>query len=760
LISGVVETSLANVKANLTQFQQNQAIMEELATRGPTLVTSKPQIINNQYYGHDDDSSLYEEDGVKHEISNDAVMVSPSYADRISSSYHHPTSQSYVTELPNFIQSSPASYFTSAASSDEDGNGNGNLIQFSKTPYDHSDIAHSPAEADVYSIEDDNSVINPYPIPSTASSHSMMTETRTEASTSTKFSKPLFKPKPTQSASTATEKYVLVHTITNEKQPPVKDDEMKKPSTTNDSIQSILLMLNGTNQQQQQGPAYSVEIPQSTASFYMTTKAPERATTTRGKTTRKPTTDKAKTTTTRSVNKVKVSTKAPLLIQKPTTLNVPSTSYLYSPNPITKRPGASTTNKLKTTPTIVSTSSSSSSSSKMPAKHTTPKPVIIVSTQQQQLNDDIESNYVVISGGGITKHPSPTVHITPKPITNLLTSSTMQQVATKRPVIVHSTERPPPFYGSTTPATFISSSIYVPSNSVQDFHNEGYFAVVTHRPGVSSTAIYAVSPVIHDNKQPVHDTPEISNDDFSNFPPVRNPNLNMTAANPVMDASDISTPAFVEDTQLNSKIDLLVNKLIESMQGNLGNLVDIVYERKNVTTLDGDNKRKNATSSAKPQRTTVASKVTTPKTPQQKPTGRPSSQQQQPTKKPPAKTTSTTASTTKKTAAPTKKPAATPKPAAATPTKRPPNRVTSSVTTKKPTRKATTTTTTTAAPELEDEQTYEEGGDEEEGPVGEEGETAEETNEEGDENNVVDETEEVKPPPFDGKIREFRFSKF
>ncbi|KAG5680323.1 hypothetical protein PVAND_009835 [Polypedilum vanderplanki] len=751
LISGVVETSLANVKANLTQYQQNQAVMEDLATRGPSIVTSKPHIINNQFYGGADE--LYEEDGgVKHEISNEAVMVSPSYADRISSSSYHQkqptTSQSYVTELPNFIQSSPSSsYFTSSSSDEESSSNNyNNLIQFSKTPYDHSDIKHSPADSDIYSHDDDdNSVINPYP--------NLMTEKRTtDAITSstaapTKFpSKPLFKPKPTQTSaatiSSATEKYVLVHTITNEKQP-VKEDEIqtKKPSTTNESIQSIILMLNGTtndNSNNQQGPSYTIES---------TTAA---ATSTSSKPTRKTTNIKTKATTTRSVSKQ--TTKSPLLIQKPTTLNVPSTSYIYSPNPITKRPGASTTTKLKTT------SSTQAATSKNPIKSTTPKPALIISTQQQ-VNDEIESNYVVISGGGITKHPSPTVHITPKPITNILTSSTMQQLQTKRPQgdsAVQSTERPiPPFYGSTTPATFISSSIYVPSQSVQDFHNEGYFAVVTHRPGVSSTAIYAVSPgLIHENLAGgvKDETPVIHNDDLSNFPPVRNPNLNMTAANSPVAIDDISTPSFIEDSQLNSKIDLLVNKLIESMQGNLDNLVDIVYERKNLTTID-ENKKKNVTSTIKPQRTTVSSKVTTSKPPQ-KTTGRPSLQQQQSTKKPATatKATTSTATTSKKPTA-TKKPASSAKPATTT-TKRPPNRVTATSTTvtKKPVTKRTTTTTTTKAPELEDEQTYEE---EESAPVEEESEATEEeaTNEDGEESNVVDETEEIKPPPFDGKIQ-------
>lgn len=410
----------------------------------------------------------------------------------------------------------------------------------------------------------------------------------------------------------------------------------------------------------------------------------------------------------------KVTTASP---KKPTTLNVPSTSYIYSPNPITKRP------TLTPTP----------SSSKAPLKTTTYynndeiKTSLKPQTSTVYQGNDADNNYVVISGGGITKNPSPTVHITPKPQTNLLTSSTINQLQTKRPSndFVSTTVRPPFFAVSTTPGAFISSSIYYPPGGNNDFHNEGYFAVVTHRPGVSSTAIYAVSPALI---QPGEELPAISNDDFSNFPPVRNPNLNMTR--PVMDESLIATPSFVEDEQLNSKLDLLVNKLMDSMQGNLDNLVDIVYERKNVTVENSQ--KKNETIAAKPQKVTSKPSRTTVAP------GRPGTT----SKRPPAKTTSTV---------PTKKPT-TKKPASQRPastSRKPVTKATTVGTTRKPTRKVTTTTTTTTlAPVVEDE----------EQPIEEE-EEVEETVEEGEENNVIDESETIPASPSfteNGKIRKRR----
>jgi hypothetical protein len=298
LLSGEIETSLANIKSNIS----SQSMIDDLVTRSPggVVVSSKPQVVNNQYYGTD--SSLYDEDGteIKHEISNDAVMVSSpspsSYADRISSynptysphptKFNRPSSQTFATELPNYIQSSPGY----SEESDE-----GNFIQFSKVPYDHSDISHAPAEADV--LEGDNNFMSSgYPMPTTPS-HALATETRTEASSAdkNKYSKPIFKPKPTQQAIISTEKYVLVHTIKNDNNKQGEENQpTKKPSSTNESIQSILLMLNGSNSNNK-GPEYShgeSTTPTSaypstsmidynkygSSSYYVTTKNPERKT--------------------------------------------------------------------------------------------------------------------------------------------------------------------------------------------------------------------------------------------------------------------------------------------------------------------------------------------------------------------------------------------------------------------------------------------------------------------------------------------------
>lgn len=752
LLSGDVETSLANEKPSTSD--------DKIATKAPVYMSSKPTIINNQFYGaNTDDNSLYEDS--KFEVSSHAVKVTSSaYADEMSSAYYptesskttqHATShnEGYSTELPTRI-------YTSTASSVEDETNDAfNSIQFSKVPYDHSGIAYSPSDAEVGMEDSNDNMINQYPMSTPAT---LFTETRTEAN---KFSKPIFKLKPTSSYTSSTEKYVLVHTISNDKQNEQHENPTKKPSTTNESIQSIILMLNGSNP----GPEYTVDangnynsVASSTSSYdstsmidreqygsssyYITTKSPSYRPTTSNvpstsyvyspNPTRRQTT---KTTITKNPNRVKVTpTRSP---EKATTLNVPSTSYIYSPNPITKRPGT----------TAASATTSIKKQTTNAVKKTTPRPTLIVKRPV------VDNNYVVISGGGITKHPSPTVHITPKPITNILTSSTLSQLnnklATKRPPSNDSptpesvTERPSFVSISSTPSEFVSSSIYVPA--IQDFHNEGYF-VVTHRPGavVSSTSVYTINNGIVNQvsssygNEPVNFNVEVplqGNDDFSNFPPVRNPNLNMTAS--VIDESEISTPAFVEDDQLNSKIDLLVSKLVASMQGNVDNLVDIVYERKNATTLDQNNKKKNGTlQDTKPSKA-PNTKVTT-KAPTRVTTGRPS----QTTKKNPTKATSTS----KKPSTGSKKPTAKPSAASQT-TKKPANRVTTTATTRKPTRKVTTTSTTERAPS-EDEIIEEEGE-----------ETAEETDEEVEEESATEESENegTFPPLESGKIRKQHF---
>lgn len=752
-LSGEIETSLANA------IKQSNNLTQMPSEKQDTL-NKKPQIVNNNFYNTATSSEEYDEVDENFKVSHQAVHVSspasPSYyptepTNKLTSMYG--ASQSYATELPSRIHMS--------TTLSDDTNEMHNSIQFSKDPYDHSDISYEPSDSEIImeNEDHDNNHISSYPSSTTLNLY----ETRTEEPEKNKYSKPFFKLKPTHSPSTVTEKYVLVHTISNEKpnseSSQQQDALTRKPvSSENDSIQSILLQLNENNP----GPEYDVDSTHSNnnyspisvstpsygsttmidrekygvTSYYITTKQPSSSSTTASK--KQP----SKVTTTKLVNKLKVTPTKSSSQKLTTPPNVPSTSYVYSPNPIRKRP---TTPATPSPTTFLTTSSAiikKGTTSNIIKKTTTGKPINLIKKPTAD-----EGGYVVISGGGITKHPSPTVHITPKPITNILTASTIQQLQ-KKPSTV--TERP---YISSTPAAIISSSIYLPQN--QDFDNEGYF-IVSHQPSgnvVSSTAVYSII-----NNQPTNvkisgnldagnygqqqpDTPVISNDDLTNFPPVRNPNLNMTVSNAgIMDESEISTPTFVEDENLNNKIELLVSKLVASMQGDFDNLNDIVHEKKNVSSIEGGTNKNGTITADKPNKTTKLPSSTT-KPPSRVTTGRPS---QTTTKK----TTTKVSTTTKKpSSTANKKPVSTS--SSQSTTRKPPQRGTTPTTlaTKRPSKRTTTTTTTSTerAPEIEDDEIIEEEGA---GEV--------EENEANEEDNLVEEneTEDAQPPALEnGRIR-------
>uniref|UniRef100_A0A1I8PL66 Peptidase S1 domain-containing protein n=1 Tax=Stomoxys calcitrans TaxID=35570 RepID=A0A1I8PL66_STOCA len=175
-----------------------------------------------------------------------------------------------------------------------------------------------------------------------------------------------------------------------------------------------------------------------------------------------------------------------------------------------------------------------------------------------------------------------------------------------------------------------------------------------------------------------------SPNDFVNFPPVRNPNLNMSAVSSAVTSDlEIATPAFVEDTILKNKMNTLVHKIVESLQGNFEALADFIDESNNTapvhtyqapTTVSTD-------ASKKPTRKPVKASTVKPKATTKKPVTR---------------------NTTK---APTKKTPTTRKPEATT--KKPVVRRTTTTTRKPTTRKPTRRIPTTKAPindELVDEE--------------------------------------------------------
>ncbi|GBP02760.1 hypothetical protein EVAR_71763_1, partial [Eumeta japonica] len=138
-------------------------------------------------------------------------------------------------------------------------------------------------------------------------------------------------------------------------------------------------------------------------------------------------------------------------------------------------------------------------------------------------------------------------------------------------------------------------------------------------------------------ESPIEEQVYTSPIDFINFPPVRNPNLNLSAtSSAVTNDFELSTPAFVEDNILKNKMNTLVHKIVESLQGNFEALANMLDENNNtaaVQTYQASPLGSTAEATKKPTRKPVT-KVTTakPKATTKKPITRITSKT--PTKKP------------------------------------------------------------------------------------------------------------------------------
>lgn len=232
-------------------------------------------------------------------------------------------------------------------------------------------------------------------------------------------------------------------------------------------------------------------------------------------------------------------------------------------------------------------------------------------------------------GVGSTENPSPTIHITPKPTANFVSSSTSW---TANPDLIKFTSQKNPI------SSFIytplitkrpgdsDASIYTPGAGTiidNDFDDSGYYGLTstTNRPlianiqqTVTSASIYAVLDENALNGPITPSSVDLSND-LNNFPPVRNPNLNGTSlvSGATIEDYDISTPQFIEDDLLNDKMGLLVNKIVESFKDNFHDLADIVenktvYKKPFATTTIAQKPITTLPTKKQPQRNTTTTR--------------------------------------------------------------------------------------------------------------------------------------------------------
>ncbi|XP_055641026.1 serine protease filzig [Toxorhynchites rutilus septentrionalis] len=589
--------------------------------------------------------------------------------------------------------------------------------------FDHSDITHPEAETDL--INENGAVDQSYANPSDFDTEENATEKQsTEQPVKINFPKPLFKlkPKPTQTPESTN--YVLVHTISSD--PKDEENQTAKPTVSVNnihSIESIILMLNETNL----GPQYdtdsdtrteNVTITMTTmdttspatyatssidydrygpTSFYITKPQKTNPPAPASITTKIPSTNYGYQTNPKPTRRPILE---PVVVQATLLTNAYGTTAVTQKDPIisvstvrpaTNKPTPTTEGPSKRPVLIISeadhtvpsgyyTTSSGSSpspimvSSIQPTKKVTtkrpvsttmklPEYIVQSSTLSHQAPSTIANiNYIHVATA--SQNPSPTVHITPKPVPGLVTSSTWNNNKQTTP---SSSNQRPGFYENTPPPVYVSS--------LADFEDEGYFGHTKRpvgKPTVSSTVMYPTKEnnnnmiinYVSSTYAPYGSTPSYPTktrippssqpgqmyiahpleastmknelyttpDDVNNFPPVRNPNLNLTDSTMMTNITKIENDNFAGITD-EDKMNMLVNKIVQSFNGNFEELEAILKQRKNLTMTPT------------PSTTTTTTKVpgSTSKPVTKKKKKRPSG-----SKKPSNGTTSTSASGIKK----------------------------------------------------------------------------------------------------------------
>ncbi|XP_041776090.1 serine protease filzig [Anopheles merus] len=554
------------------------------------------------------------------------------------------------------------------------------IFQENSQFFDHSDITHPAAETDLLNEHGtvDQSYANPNDFSGVpqASQSVPQPPAPTVKPAKVTYPKPQFKPrpKPTQPSSNESgSQYVLVQTISND----TKNDTQAKPTVSMNnipSIESIILMLNDSNV----GPQYETDdganatkatfeastVPSTygtaaidydkygPTSFYITKPQKTEAPTVTHTTSNVPSTSYVY-----SPKPTKRPTLEPVVVQATLLTNSAVASYGGSqqndPQPSsTHRPPptkiivtASTSKRpvLITTDTLASAgyytgptrpASTVAVSSVQPTKKittiATKRPIattiklpeyIVQSSTLSHQNPSTLANVNYIQIASASDNPSPTVHITPKPVVGLVTSSTWNSNNKLGSSVAPGSSRPG-FYENTPP-------VYL--SSMADFEDEGYFGS-TSRPaldnGVTSTSIYTIvdsnnnkisnfasstyapygptasygstpsypirvppnqpslqtygppSPVeVSTLKNELYTTP----DDINNFPPVRNPNLNLTDATTMSNITKIESGLYGTPASEEDKVNMLVNKIVQSFNGNLEELEQILKDRRNLT---------------------------------------------------------------------------------------------------------------------------------------------------------------------------------
>lgn len=267
-----------------------------------TYTTSAPiSSPSGSYYDNsafDDDSSILvsHSSNSLHSVSTPASSGSDYDGDGISSYFQHsPTtpgtvtkgqfylpphvgvSQTFSPELPTLLSNYGGTYSDDVSISTEKNSDftaaginhiTNTLLNERPSVYTTSSGSHSSHSSDSILIESGGQEINNYGPTSSSftvssTEYSSDDEPTTPRIVKITYAKPQFKPKPTPAATEKPNKYVLVHTISHDTETSLKPDATISDGDI-ESIESIILMLNGSNAQT--GPEYDTEDEKTQAS--------------------------------------------------------------------------------------------------------------------------------------------------------------------------------------------------------------------------------------------------------------------------------------------------------------------------------------------------------------------------------------------------------------------------------------------------------------------------------------------------------------
>lgn len=385
--------------------------------------------------------------------------------------------------------------------------------------------------------------------------------------------KPVFRPKPKPS-----EEYVLVPTINH---------DVKNKTDSIETIVNIVQMLNDTRKtgKPTTSPPNIYIYSTSTA----TTRRPTSPTTTG---TTASTTTKAAYTT--------ITTTAPRRTTSKSKLTTKKRFGTTTKKSTTTRKVATTSIGTKGTTTSTTTTSKKpvyqyvSSTTFRPAGYTSKKPPSTSYVYSSTISKRPGSGTLTtVPGYAVTRPPNaPTIIVLGSTLSNTSPEPLSHQYTPTK----YTTLRPNTYTASTS--TKHPVTVTINNHITQHIHNTSErpspTVLITPKPSITTT------PTVNSYYAEESETVDANGDNLINFPPVRNPNLNMSI--PIFDQdNDITTPDFIEDAALDTKVESFVNKIIAGLQEPFDGLKDIVYSGVNKTE----------TTTKKPVKKTTTKKPTT-----------------------------------------------------------------------------------------------------------------------------------------------------